>query len=352
MSSIPPPYAKTTIRNGWTLDELTNYALYAVEAKLGYTRGSLTVLQGSWHDGSLSGGTHSGGGAVDLTAQEWQKKVRALREVGFAAWHRPFNWDGRNGGEHIHCILIGDAKMSLEAAGQVVQYRNHTDGLAFHRPDRTWHPDPIPTFVMPARPVPKRRVFHVHGKPYRTEDSLRGVRAAKAGRYKWIDLDCHVTSDGVLVITHWPKPEHEGFRDPNFVPAHKTRIGDRVPEVGVDVKGKTIEELTWAEVEVLRTPDHYRIWRADDLVPIALAKGLNVELEAKTTTIKREHFGALRDVLSDPTRVQVKALPQFYTALKPAHDAGFATIILGRKARIPVDAQTYITYRRGPVNWS
>lgn len=348
MSAIPKPYAKTTIRGGHTLDELTNYALYATEYELDYTRGSLTVLQGSYNVGGVraSMGTHDGGGAVDLTAQNWDKKVRALRKVGFAAWHRPFNWDGQGGGEHIHCELIGNAKLSLGAQAQVVQYRNHTDGLAFHRPDNTWHPDPVPTFVMPARPVPKRRVFHVHGKtPYRVEDSFRGVKLAKAQRYGWIDLDCHVTSDGVLVITHWPQPRHEGFRAPGK--------SAEAQAVNVKVFGHAkIEDLTWAEVSLLRTPDHYRIWRADELVPIALRNGLNVELEMKTTAITQKHLGALRDKLSDQTRVQVKALPQFYPALEGAHKAGFVTLILGRNARIPAVAQPYITYRRGPVNWS
>lgn len=351
MSAIPKPYEKTTIRNGKTLDELTNYALYAVEYELGYTRGSLTVVQGSYNAGgvSASAGTHDGGGACDLTAQNWEKKVRALRKVGFAAWHRPFNWDGRGGGEHIHCELIGNAKLSLSAQAQVAQYRAHTDGLAFHRSDPTWHPNPIPTFEMPARPVPKRRVFHVHkGQPYRFEDSFRGVKLAKAQKYGWIDLDCHVTKDGVLVITHWPRPRHEGFRVPGATPGS--------PEADLNVRisheGATIEDLTWAEVEQLRTPDHYRIWRADDLVPVALRLGLNVELELKSTAVKQKHLGALRDVLTDQTRVQVKALPPFYSALEGAHKAGFVTLILGRGERIPADAQPYITYRRGSVNWS
>lgn len=336
MSTIPRPYAKTT-RDGRTIDQLTNYALYATEAELGYARGSLTVVQGSYNAGgvSASAGTHDGGGVVDLTAAEWQNKVHALRKVGFAAWHRPPNWDGRGGGEHIHAVLIGNRNLSPSAAAQVVQYRNRENGLASHGADPTWRPNPLPSFVMPARPVPKRLVFHVHGKtPYRVEDSFRGVRLAVAKAFRWIDLDCHVTSDGVLVITHWPRPDHEGFR-----------------AAGVDTRGKTIEELTWAEVEQLRTPDHYRIARADELVPFALSKGLKVELELKSTAIKRGDLREFRKALNDPSDVQVKALPDFYPALEPAHETGFPTIILGRNARIPAEAQTYITYRRGQVNW-
>lgn len=144
----PAPYGKTEIR-GHTLDNLTDYALLAVEAKLNYRPRSLTVVQGSYNAGGVgaSAGTHDGGGAVDLTPVNWQEKVHALRAVGFAAWHRPALpgvW-----GEHIHCILIGNAKLSPAAAAQVVDYRNHRDGLAGHAADNTWHPDPIPTFHMP-----------------------------------------------------------------------------------------------------------------------------------------------------------------------------------------------------------
>lgn len=144
----PKPYARTT-RDGKTLDQITNYALYAMERRLGYTPGSLTVVQGSYNKGGVgaSAGTHDGGGAVDLTPVEWPAKVHAARMVGFAAWHRPAIpglW-----GEHIHMILIGNEKLSPAAAEQVDQYRRNLNGLADHAPDHTFHPNPIPTFHMP-----------------------------------------------------------------------------------------------------------------------------------------------------------------------------------------------------------
>lgn len=148
----PGPYELTQER-GHTLDQLTNYALYAAERRLGFKPGALTVVQGSYNGGTnavaKSAGTHDGGGAVDLTAQGWEQKVHALRAVGFAAWHRPLNWDGAGGSEHVHAILIGNAKLSPSAARQVTQYRNHTNGLANFGPDNTWHPNPIPVFRMP-----------------------------------------------------------------------------------------------------------------------------------------------------------------------------------------------------------
>ena len=94
-------------------------------------RGSpLNVIQGSYTNAlAASFGTHAGGGAVDISVRvaltsslvlsetEQLDLVRALREVGFAAWLRlpadlkpPVTL-------HIHAIGIGDAELS-EAARQ------------------------------------------------------------------------------------------------------------------------------------------------------------------------------------------------------------------------------------------
>lgn len=131
------------LHDGHRVDRITDAALKEVERRLGY---ELTILQGSYNAGGVgaSSGTHDGGGAVDLAPWDWQNKVHAMRAVGFAAWHRPAIhglWV-----EHIHCILIGNAKLSPSAAQQVEQYRNHRDGLAGQGPDNTWHPSPIPVF--------------------------------------------------------------------------------------------------------------------------------------------------------------------------------------------------------------
>lgn len=141
----PKPYDLTT-HDGKTVDVLTDAALQAAEKKLGYT---LTIVQGSYNAGGVgaSAGTHDGGGAVDLTPVDWERKVHVMRAVGFAAWHRlaiPGVWE-----EHIHCILISDLKASPAARAQVQDYRNHLDGLAGHGPDNTWHPNPIPWFRLP-----------------------------------------------------------------------------------------------------------------------------------------------------------------------------------------------------------
>lgn len=190
------------------------------------------------------------------------------------------------------------------------------------------------------RPVPPRRVFHVpHGRPYHEANSGRGLRAARRGRYRWIDLDVQVTKDGVLVVTHWHKPlALDGFVDP-------------LGKIHTDA---LISDLYWQEVARLRTREGHRIWRADELVPYALRLGLWVELELKTR-VPAETLRDLRAVLDRPGRVQVKALatfPNAYKWLREAHEAGFRTLILGRDCRVPAYARDWIDYRRGPVRWA
>ena len=74
--------------NPKTVDWKTRAALEEAERRLGYP---LTVVQGSYNTGGVpaSGPTHDGGGVVDLQPFDWQRKVRVLRDIGFAAWHRP-----------------------------------------------------------------------------------------------------------------------------------------------------------------------------------------------------------------------------------------------------------------------
>jgi hypothetical protein len=127
------------------LNRRTAAALDVVHEKLGY---ELTITQGSYHKTTAaSAGTHDGGGAVDLAPFEADKKVHALRAVGFAAWHRlPSQGDWP---EHVHGILRGDQQLSPQAAAQIVSYDNHRNGLANNDADDTWHPDPKVTFDYP-----------------------------------------------------------------------------------------------------------------------------------------------------------------------------------------------------------
>lgn len=129
---------------GHRFDRYTVAAIQAAEKMLGY---ELDVVQGSYNAGgvALSAGTHDGGGAVDFRIGPMPvREVRALRTIGFAAWHRT----PREGpwGDHIHAILIGNEKASAGAKRQVESYRDGRNGLAGNTRDTTWRPNPIPTF--------------------------------------------------------------------------------------------------------------------------------------------------------------------------------------------------------------
>lgn len=104
----------------------------------------IKVTQGSYNTSvSASAGTHSGGGAVDIsttlmTESTALKLVEILRKKGFAAYLRPRNrlWQ-----RHIHAIAIqpggkGDqGVLSGSAYKQVVEYYNQGDGLVGNLPD-------------------------------------------------------------------------------------------------------------------------------------------------------------------------------------------------------------------------
>ena len=100
--------------------------------RFGGETSNMTMVQGGYNKGGVkaSAGTHDGGGAFDLTAYNWKWRVWLLRLFGCAAWYRPYNWDGRGGGAHIHVIVSGDGTASSGGKSQVTDYKNNRNGLA------------------------------------------------------------------------------------------------------------------------------------------------------------------------------------------------------------------------------
>lgn len=114
------------------------------------SRCPIVVTQGSYSHGSLSAGTHAGGGAADIRV--WNQKSPAavdhlelwLRRVGFAAYYRTKNqgpWE-----PHIHAIAIGCPDLSPAARDQVDDYYAGRNGLANNGTDLGPRLDPIPTW--------------------------------------------------------------------------------------------------------------------------------------------------------------------------------------------------------------
>ncbi|OZM75231.1 peptidoglycan-binding protein [Amycolatopsis antarctica] len=124
-----------TSMDGQAVNTRTADMLKAAEKRAGI---DFSVTQGSYNAGGVGGsaGTHDGGGAVDLSVSGISDKtaaVKALREVGFAAWHRTA--DQGDWSPHIHAIAISDTDMSPEAQAQAGDYYKGLDGLAGHGKD-------------------------------------------------------------------------------------------------------------------------------------------------------------------------------------------------------------------------
>lgn len=142
--------------HGRLMDRYTMEAVKAAEKRLGY---ELTIIQGSYNAGRVtaSAGTHDGGGVIDLAPYDHDRKVRVLRQIGFAAWYRPAIrglWSS-----HIHAVLIGNDKLSSSARNQVTAYRNGRNGLANNGPDNG--PNiPIHVFHYPK----KKKMYLTRGK--------------------------------------------------------------------------------------------------------------------------------------------------------------------------------------------
>lgn len=130
------PYDLTTW-DGETVDFLTHAALSAASKEAGT---DFHMMQGSHNAGGVaaSGGTHDGGGVVDIAPAngDWEGAVTAMRKMGFAAWVRNVPGHGYAGsGAHIHAVLIGNERLSSQAAVQVQSYLNNDDGLVGSRAD-------------------------------------------------------------------------------------------------------------------------------------------------------------------------------------------------------------------------
>ena len=77
---------------------------------------------------AASAGTHTKGGAFD-TAYMGDAAIWVARQMGAdATWHRPHNWDGQGGMEHVHGVLTG-CPHNGPAAYQIDAVRAGYNGL-------------------------------------------------------------------------------------------------------------------------------------------------------------------------------------------------------------------------------
>ena len=141
------------IFRGRLMDNKTKAFLEAMEEKLGY---ELTVVQGCYNPGGVaaSGGTHDGGGVVDLAAYDWRRKVKVAADLGAFVWHREYIqglW-----GEHIHLGIRDHGRLSSAAQRQQQDWDHHPplDGLKYHQIWPGYHPGRQITFHYPVKVKP------------------------------------------------------------------------------------------------------------------------------------------------------------------------------------------------------
>jgi hypothetical protein len=177
----------------WRGKALNKRTVAMIEAAEKLYKSKFALLQGSYNKGGVaaSAGTHDGGGAVDIdvaskSAAQRVAVVKAMRQVGFAAWLRTpaqGNWP-----YHVHAIAVGDKDLSRGAAHQVAEYRRKRNGLANRGKDTgpagfygmTWelylkaHP--------PAQPVPDSTISLGAMEHARTHDAMTGAWGADRAR--------------------------------------------------------------------------------------------------------------------------------------------------------------------------
>jgi hypothetical protein len=209
-----------------------------------------------------------------------------------------------------------------------------------------------------ALPSSMVKMYHVpDGGWYAIENSVLGLKTALALGYRWIDMDCHVTSDGVFVFGH----NAEMAKD------HFTLPAAFVAKYGADA---TIEQVTWADLKTLRTP--VTTWRGEKLALqyvdaqtvlswLALNPRMSVALELKAGAAfdDPDTFRRLRDLAFaervNPDRLLVMSQPPWPNLLgrfKAAHPY-FTTAVQRLSWKKPADwaqiAPHVDYYRSG--NW-
>ena len=139
----PEEYTRLEVNNGQRINQRTlamlahAQTIYNGEVDL---MGS-AITQGSYSDAvSASFGTHSGGGAVDLSVMRqgtytvlWEDidpLLHALRVAGFAAWLREYGELYTDSPIHIHAIAVGDQELSAAAEEQLTGEAGYFRGFS------------------------------------------------------------------------------------------------------------------------------------------------------------------------------------------------------------------------------
>jgi len=114
------------------------------------------------------------------------------------------------------------------------------------------------------------RIYHLDWPRWKHEEnSIQGIGLAKRLGFTGIDLDLLITKDSVIVVCHWHRPQ---LKDNFFDPHHRIAVR------------RAVEQLTWAELQTLRSKDHdhhYRIIRVERALAECARRRIKPVLEPK-----------------------------------------------------------------------
>lgn len=193
-----------------------------------------------------------------------------------------------------------------------------------------------------------RRIFHVpKGIAYAVENSRLGIWFAILLGFRWIDMDLHVTKDGVIVCGHWARISKDQFVIPDWF---RAKYGD----------DPLISDVLWCDLKQLKTRrlgwrGHSRrfgyITAEQAMRTIArrskrlgLAAELKVAINADRLDAARRRAGLPKSRLIVMTLSDHSRRPWLW--LRPFKHLGYVTVILAR-GPIPRSWEPYITYVRG-----
>lgn len=160
------------------------------------------------------------------------------------------------------------------------------------------------------------KMFHRSGsQTYAFENSPAGIAFAARNGYNSIDLDTHITKDGVVVVTHWYKPMlRESFYDPQGKLPRSTPVSD----------------MTYEQIRRLRHRDgRSQIYSVKYMIEQLNKYNLSLSLEVKSPyTLPRHLPGIAAQLNSNNVKTIIKGdagLGGMNNALEAARKAGFWT---------------------------
>lgn len=161
------------IYNGKLMDKKTRAFVKVCEEQLGY---ELTITQGCYNPGGVaaSAGTHDGGGVLDLSAWDGERKLKVIKDLGGFGWYRPYIsglW-----GAHLHIGIRNHGNMSAGAVRQQIAYDNRRNGLRSNLHDDSYRPERPRIFQYPI----KEPVLHPPNNVQQARNKIVEAREALA----------------------------------------------------------------------------------------------------------------------------------------------------------------------------